>query len=175
MNSYFELRLKNIFYILFLLPILFSCQSEKNVTVYPNQVGDIVFDKNVDDSDFNKCFFEPISFQYYNFNGFPYKGEKFEVEKKLEELNLKSDKHSNGYVTIRFVVNCEGKTGMFRVQQMDENYKEKVFDKKIINQLLDFTKNLKDWIPQEYLGIKTNYYQYLTFKIQDGKISEVLP
>ena len=167
--------MKHIFYILFLLPILFSCQSEKAVNVYPNQVGDIELDEKLDDSNFKKCFVDPFSFQYYNFDGFQYKGEKLEIEKKLEKSNLISDKNSTGYITIRFVVNCEGKTGMFRVQQMDENYKEKVFDKKFINQLLDFTKSLDGWIPQEYLGIKINYYQYLTFKIKDGKVSEILP
>ena len=72
-------------------------------------------------------------------------------------------------------MNCEGKTGMFRVQQMDENYKETFFDKRFTNQLLEFTKSLNEWIPKEYLGIKINYYQYLTFKIKDGKISEILP
>lgn len=162
-------------YILFLLPTFLSCQSEKSMSKYPAHVGDIQFDEKLDDSNFKTCFVNPFSFQYYNFDGFQYKGEKFEIEKKLERLNLKSDKNSNGYITIRFVVNCEGKPGMFRVKQMDENYKETVFDKTFTNQLLEFTKSLNEWIPKEYLGIKINYYQYLTFKIENGKVSEILP
>lgn len=163
-------------HLLFLiLPLLFSCQTEKVVSKYPAQVGDIQFDEKIDAADFKKCLFDLSSFQYYNFDGFQYKGEKLEIEKKLEKLNLKNDKNSNGYVTIRFVVNCEGKAGMLRVQQMNENYKETTFDKKLIDQLLNLTKSLKDWFPKEYLGIKINYYQYLTFKIENGKISEILP
>ena len=162
-------------FVLFLLPTLLSCQSEKSMSKYPAHIGDIQFDEKLDDSDFKKCFVDLGSFQYYNFDGFQYKGEKFEIEKKLERLNLKSDKNSNGYITIRFIVNCEGKPGMFRVQQMNENYKEIAFDKTLTDQLLEFTKSLKDWMPKEYLGIKINYYQYLTFKIKDGKISEILP
>lgn len=167
--------MKNILYILLILPIFFSCQTEKNMSKYPAHVGDIEFDKKLDGSDFKKCFVDFSSFQYYNFDGFQYKGEKIEIEKKLETLNLKSDESSNGYITIRFVVNCEGKPGMFRVQQMNEDYKEIEFDKTFTDQLLEFTKSLKDWIPQEYLGIKINYYQYLTYKITNGKVSEILP
>lgn len=167
--------MNKFFYILFLLPILFSCQSEKTLTVYPNHVGDIEFDESIDGSDFKKCFVDFSSFQYYNFDGLQYKGEKFEIEEKLEKLNLQTDKKSNGYVTIRFVVNCDGKTGMFRIQQMNENYTEKQFDKKFVDKLLNFTRSLNGWIPKEYSGIKINYYQYLTFKIQDGKIAEILP
>ena len=162
-------------YLLFILPLFFSCQSEKTISKYPAHVGDIQFDEKVDDANFKKCFVYPFSFQYYNFDGFQYKEEKLEIEKKLERLNLKSDKNPNGYITIRFIVNCEGKPGMFRIQQMNENYKATVFDKTFTNQLLEFTKSLNEWIPKEYLGIKINYYQYLTFKIKDGKISEILP
>jgi len=41
--------------------------------------------------------------------------------------------------------------------------------------LLRFTKSLEGWIPKEIKGFKADYYQYLTYKIEDGKVSEVLP
>ncbi|UQB67709.1 hypothetical protein [Epilithonimonas zeae] len=167
-----------IFYILFLLPVFFSCQSGKSVTIYPNKVGNIVFDKNIDSPDFKRCMDKDYGIQYYSVNdsnGLLYKGEKFAIIQELEKLNLSSSKKTNGYITIRFVVNCEGKTGFFRVQQMNDNYLEENWDKDFSVKLLNFTKSLNGWIAKESRGTKLDYYQYLTYKITDGKVSEILP
>ena len=168
--------MKSILYIFFLLPILFSCQAEKTVTVYPNQVGDIVFDKSKDDPAFKRCMNKDYGFQYYNDSkGYQYNGEKIAIIQALDHLKLSSSQQINGSVTIRFLVNCEGKTGLFRVQQMDENYTEAHFDKEFVEKILDFTKSLNGWLPKEYQGHKIDYYQYLTYKIENGKIAEILP
>ena len=79
--------MNRLIYILFLLPIIFSCQSEKTVTVYPDQVGDIIFDKNIDDPNFKRCMDKDYGIQYYNDEkGFQYKGEKIEIVQALEKL-----------------------------------------------------------------------------------------
>lgn len=159
------------------MPILFSCQSEKVITVYPDHVGDIEFNKNIDGPDFKRCMDKDYGIQYYDYNsdGLQYKGEKIEIVQALEKLKLSASKNANGYVTIRFLVNCEGKTGLFRTQQMNENYTEENFDKDFIQKLLNFTKSLNGWTPKEVQGLKSDYYQYLTYKITDGKVSEILP
>lgn len=166
-------------FLLFLMPLLSNCQADIKVTAskYPAQVGDINFDKKIDDPDFKRCIPEnKHGYQYYNDSkGFQYKGEKLAIIRNLEKENIQSSKDINGYVTIRFVVNCEGKAGIFRMKQMDENYIEKELDKSLSNQLLDFTKKLNGWIPKEIDGQKADYYQYLTFKIEHGKVSEILP
>ena len=157
--------------------IFVSCQTEqKAVSKYPADVGDIEFDEKLDDLNFKICPNDKFTFQYYNTgNAMEYSGEKIEIERKLESLNIKNNEQQNGYITIRFLVNCEGNTGKFRVQQLDENYKKILFDEKFTNQILKFTKNLNGWVIKEYEGSKVNYYQYLTYKIEDGKISEILP
>lgn len=168
--------MKNTFHILFLFPILFSCQSEKKVTAYPDQVGDIIFDEKIDDPNFKRCMDKDYGIQYYNnSDGLQYKGEKIEIIQALEELNLSSSKQRNGYITIRFLVNCEGKTGLFRIQQMNENYRQENLDKNLAEKLLNFTKSLNGWIPKEFQGKRFDYYQYLTYKIENGKVAEILP
>ena len=87
---------------------------------------------------------------------------------------MSASKNTNGYVTIRFLVNCEGKTGLFRTQQLNENYTEENFDRDFIENL-SFTKSLYGWITKEVQRRKSDYYQYLTYKITDGKVSEILP
>lgn len=169
--------MKNLILLILLFPLLKNCQTEKSITSkYPAHVGDITYDEKLDDANFKRCLEEKFSFQYYNDSkSFSFKDEKIEIERRLHMLNFKNNPNLNGYVTIRFLVNCEGQTGMFRVQQMNENYREITFDKKLTNQLLDFTKKLDGWIPKEYQGRKLDYYQYLTYKIENGKVSQILP
>lgn len=169
--------MKNFLLILFLFPLLTSCQTEKTVvSKYPAHVGDITFDEKIDDPSFKRCLSEDYRIQYYNDSqGFQYKGEKISIEEKLKSLNIEGDKKLKGHITVRFLVNCEGKSGLFRVQQMNQEYKETDVDKELANQLLTFTKNLNGWIPKKLNGKTVDYYQYLTYKIENGKVSEILP
>lgn len=144
---------------------------------YPATVGDIEFDEKLDDPAFKKCTPEKrVSIQYYQGpKGFDYKGEKIAITEKLEKENISSESKMNGYITVRFLVNCEGKTGLFRLQQMNAELKETAPDKGLGDRLVRFTKSLDSWIPKEIKGSKVGYYQYLTYKIENGKVSEVLP
>lgn len=170
--------MKVIYFLIFFSFVLMSCQTEKNVSKYPSTVGNIEFDSELDDADFKKCIPEKlVPIQYYQGNqGFNYRGEKIAIEEKLKRENIFSKKDINGYFTVRFIVNCDGKTGLFRGQHMDSDFKEKNLDQDLENKLLLFTKSLDGWIPKEMKGgVKIGYYQYLTYKIENGKVSEVLP
>ncbi len=157
------------FLLLMFFPILFSCQSEK-IAKITSSVGDIEFDEKLDDKNFKLC--NTTQLQYFNLNKeLQYEGEKWAIIKNFERLNLETDAKNNGYITIRFIVNCEGKTNRFRVQQFNAEYKEFSFDKNFVNEILKFTKNLNGWQNLE----KRDYYQYLTFKIENGKVTEILP
>ena len=158
---------------------LVSCQTEKAAKKNPNTVGDIEFDEKLDDAGFKKCGSEKwgrFSFQYYQgTKEYGYKGEKIAIVEKLKKENIYSEKKIDGYITVRFLVNCEGKTGLFRLQHMSPDLKESVLDEELENKLLQFTKSLDGWMPKEIKGLKVDYYQYLTYKIENGKVSEVLP
>lgn len=171
--------MKNFLFFLFLILLLSNCQTEKTtVSKYPVHVGNLEFDEKIDDPNFKRCLPDgSYAYQYYNgdSSGIEYKGEKLEIIRKLEKENIQSSKDINGYITVRFVVNCEGKAGIFRMQQMDEEYRKKELDKKLSEQVLSFTQKLNGWIPKEIEGRKVDYYQYLTYKIKHGKVSEILP
>lgn len=158
---------------------LFSCQAEKKTGKYPDTVGDIAFDEKLDEAGFKKCGAgkdRPFSFQYYHGpKMFGYKGEKIAVVEKLKKEYIYSEKKVSGYITVRFLVNCEGKTGLFRLKHMNSDLKDVSLDEELENKLLEFTKSLNGWMPKEIEGLKVDYYQYLTYKIEDGKVSEVLP
>lgn len=157
----------------------FSCQVETFKSKYPDTVGDIYFDEKLDEAGFGKCGAgkdRPFSFQYYHGDKeLNYKGEKIVIEEKLKKENISSEKKINGYITVRFLVNCEGKTGLFRLSHLNPELENTVLDEKLKDKLLKFTKSLSGWMPKEIEGLKVDYYQYLTYKIEDGKVSEVLP
>jgi hypothetical protein len=171
--------IKAIYLFTLLSFVLISCQVEKRISKYPDTVGDIAFDEKLDEAGFQKCGAgksRPFSFQYYHgAKGFSYKGEKIAIVEKLKKENIYSEKKINGYITIRFLVNCEGKAGLFRLKHMSSDLMDEVLDEELENRLLTFTKSLDGWMQKEIEGLKVDYYQYLTYKIENGKVSEVLP
>lgn len=145
--------------------------------ILPNNVGDIEFDPKLDDFEFQTCSQDEIP-QYYNFYGaLMYEGEKYALDEQIYRRfkEKKRTKNESGYITIRFVVNCNGETGRFRTIQMDSHYSPKEFDKSIVEQLQSITKSLDGWLPAEWENAKLDYYQHLTFKIERGKITDILP
>ncbi len=152
-----------------------SCSEEDHF----RNVGDIPFDELVDDKSFKICDPKNIK-QYYirRSSDTPagYHGEKRHLEQTiLNKYRYPESKAANGYVTIRFIVNCERQPGRFRLETMDFEYQPSSFDEELTDQLLQITRSLDGWIPPRNKEIDFDYYQYLTFKIVDGQIAMILP
>ena len=168
----------------YLIPFLlvFSCNSAgdstqaKNQNVYQNTVGDIPFDRNMDDPDFTLCRPYFISPQYY-WDKFNYGGEMSAIKTEFEEkYDFPKSTGQTGFLTVRFIVNCKGRTGRFRTFSVNSNLKEYSFKKEITNKLLEITRSLTEWkIQVSDGGLPRDYYQYLTFKLVDGRIQEITP
>lgn len=169
---------KMYFYILSLIFMIQGCKqnSVPKDSKYLAMVGDIAFDAKLDDPNFVLCN-EKNTKQYHNLNEeMQYEGEKFALKNTFDTQFKPSDKvKDSGMVRIRFIVNCNGQTGRFRMLSSGYDYKEKHIDKSITDQLMTITKGLKGWkILTDKRGTK-DYYQYLIFKISDGQIKEILP
>jgi hypothetical protein len=83
----------------------------------------------------------------------------------------------SGYITFRFVINCQGKMRKrVQVLQTDDNYKDFHFDKAFVNDLFSFVQTLDKW---RIAGAKEStpyfYTTFITFKIKDGKIINIIP
>lgn len=138
-------------------------------------VGDIPFDPALDNADFTLC--GGAIQQYYAVSG-GYKGggkRLFGLLSRQSFPNPAGSAGGSGYITVRFVVNCKGQTDRFRVLQVDRNYQSATFDSALVATVLGFTKGLTAWRPGEYQGAYYDYFQYLTFKITDGKVVDILP
>lgn len=142
---------------------------------FPLNTGDIAFNAALDDSSFIVC--NPnVVFQYYNTVSY-YKQHKREIEQYFKR-NYDQPVQATGqtgYITIRFIINCSGKTGRFRMNELDDNYQPYKFDTSINNQLMTLTKGLTNWQPAGYKNKIYDSYQYITFKLKKGALECVLP
>jgi len=170
---------KTILVVLF-LSLSFSCKTERKhieKKEYPRMVGDIAKDPSIDDPDFKACDSLGRAAQYFHKQkSFAYTGEKAAVINIFKSSFKPLEKENqNGWIRIRFMVNCEGKTGRFRVLESDFNYEPFKFDSEITKKLLDITKGLNGWEPGMHEDHTYDYYQYLIFKIENGHLIEILP
>lgn len=169
--------MKSIFSILILLAVV-GCNSNAEIveeSKYLRWVGDSEFDPQLDDSTFQICYNESSVYQYFNFSqGMKYAGERTTLRKAFEAYQ-NVDVPESGMVRIRFVVNCKGETGRFRLISSDANYQPFTFDSRITDQLLEITKSLDGWMPLPNLEEPMDYYQYLIFIIDNGQIKDILP
>ncbi len=162
--------------------IFFSCSNaKKEKPSYLEHVGNIEYNPEIDTSKFEPCHDDQI-LEYYNFsNGLNYDGEKIAIELAFRErYQYDVTEGQTGYITIRFVVNCNSETGWFRIEQMDNQYQAMSFNEDLVNKLLVITQSLKGWKIGKfddpgYENEVYDYYQYLTFKMKDGQIIEILP
>ena len=165
--------------IFLLLALLSACHPPKKVSDtgsnYPKNVGDIQPDSVLDGASFRVCRENNIP-QYYSIQS-GYEGEKPAIERYFKE-NFRKNKawnKENGYLTVRFVVNCNGQTGRFRLLEMDADYHPKKFPESLSTHLLELCKKMDGWLPGKSENIPYDYYQYLTFTLEKGEIIRITP
>ncbi|MBA3827536.1 MAG: hypothetical protein H0X33_01225 [Taibaiella sp.] len=79
----------------------------------------------------------------------------------------------SGYVTVKFVVNCEGEKNCYHIYETDGRYQPIHFAKEITEPLLQFVKQLGPW--PRATGKYRDYFAFLAFKIKDGVITNIIP
>lgn len=104
------------------------------------------------------------------------------AEKKRVMLNILFSKidseklfNESGFLTFRFVVNCRGEAGWFITEQADLNYQEKQFAKETVDHLYKLIAELKTWSPCVINQEPRDAYFYITFRMENGKILDILP
>lgn len=157
--------------------LLANCSEKQADSKSKRYIDDIPFDASMDIDSFQICKGEARVMQYFNNSrGLEYEGGKRmiveEFDRKYEPS--KASKES-GLIRIRFIVNCKGETGRFRIIGMNGDYEEKDFPEDISQQLLSISRGLKGWKPKTFGNEIMDYYQYLIFKIEDGHILNILP
>jgi hypothetical protein len=75
------------------------------------------------------------------------------------------------------MIDCEGKPlPKTRLLQTDEKYVTCHFEKKLVDDLFAFFKTLDKWkIVKSKEGVSYSYKAFLTFKIKNGKVINIIP
>lgn len=144
-------------------------------TTFPDNVGDTPFDSLRDDPGFVVCN-EKMVFQYYNTASY-YKDHKNAIVKYILDRYRPQESFADqtGYLTVKFIINCNGETGRFRLFEIDSSYQPTHFKEALSAHLLELVKQLRDWKPAVYKGKIYDSYQYITFRIRNGKIISISP
>lgn len=98
-----------------------------------------------------------------------------EVRTSLQQQN--NLYNGSGYITFRFVIDTMGRM-MKRVQvlQTDSVYRSFHFDKQFVDELYTFIKSLNQWkIARSGAGSAIPYRAYISFKVKNGKVINILP
>lgn len=161
--------------------ILSSCDHNKKVDLYQvdenkylHDIGYIDSTKALLNEGFKICNKERI-YQYYNPRAASYSKGKNGLKKFILENYENKGYQDSGYLTIRFVINCEGQAGRYVIHENDLDLIPKKFDPKLVEHLFDLTVQLKKWNPNIIHGKPSDSYMFLTYRIRNGEILEILP
>lgn len=127
--------------------------------------------------DFSICGHEKFIADYYNStpDGRYIHGKRALTDTVFNNLTEAKMLEQNGMLVFRFVVNCEGKAGRFTVDGYDFMYEPIKFEKETIDHLYGILRKLEDWRPVVINDEARDAYFYITFKIENGKITDILP
>jgi hypothetical protein len=159
---------------LILLVIINSYLTATSQNTFPRNVGDISFDPMMDDPSFHICDSQNI-FQYYYARSWYLDNKKSIAQYFTAHYSPSDSLQESGYITIRFIINCKGQTGRFRIFELDSNYQSFHFHPQISGQFLRLTKQLTGWQPVKYNDRVLDSYQYITFNIEKGRIKSISP
>ena len=131
----------------------------------------------VADSSFYKC--KKTYIRTYFQNNLGYEGDKPTIEDHFTEIFQKQYLETDdGYVTVLFIVNCEGKMGDFELQLCDKNFEKTDFSLNLIKDILQKTRTLNEWkigVDPKDKSKKLDSRNHLLFKFNKGKLTALLP
>lgn len=80
----------------------------------------------------------------------------------------------NGYVVIRFLVNCEGQSGRYRAQSLHLDFSPSDVPSDLLIHALEIVKNLDNWTKSPRYDAREEYAKFINLKFENGKIQHVL-
>ncbi|MEM7486264.1 MAG: hypothetical protein AAF348_13745 [Bacteroidota bacterium] len=113
--------------------------------------------------------------QYYNPEKATYSKGKNRLRAFIMKNYVNKGYQDSGYLNIRFVINCHGKAGRYIMHENDLDLNPKKLDQDMVEQLFQLTTQLKEWNPNFIREEFYDSYMYLSYRIENGEIIEILP
>ncbi len=83
--------------------------------------------------------------------------------------------NQSGYITFRFIINCEGTLGNFEIHELGIDYKEKKFQESLVVHLQELLLQLNEWKAFSRGDSTFDSFHFITFKIDNGELVDILP
>ena len=104
-----------------------------------------------------------------------YRGSKSNFKKFIGQNYKKVNETENGFLNLRFIINCKGEVGRMEINQLDNNYKKTKLSSELVEQLVTLSSKKENWTVPKFDEEPRDSYMYLIFKIENGNIAEILP
>jgi hypothetical protein len=157
------------FFVLFISVLLSLNAFAQNIILPDGEYMDTTSNHDTKCKDYNN---------YYYSVGGKYPKSSSTVLKDVQLFLVKKNNiyPGSGYITFRFKIDCEGKQ-MQKVQvlQTNEKYLKHQFDKKLVDELFVFLRTLSQWKIATMEGKAYLYRAFITFKIKNGKVINIIP
>lgn len=102
-----------------------------------------------------------------------YYGSKYQFRKRILEKFNSSNFTESGYLTLRFFINPKSEVFLYEIIEMDLNLQPTDLNDELVNELKILSFSPINWNP--YLDDNYNYYMHLTYRIDNGKVTEIIP
>lgn len=142
---------------------------------YKKYIGYIDQEKALLNNKYELCYEGGIYHTYSSAALKAYTGSKKQFRETLNSEFNKNNYTDSGYLNFRFLVNCEGNAGWFEIIEMNLDLEETPLNKAMVDELFEFTSNPKHWDTIVYKEAPQNYYMYISYRIENGKVTEIIP
>ncbi len=146
----------------------------KHHEVFTKRVAYIDPENAVAKADLKLCN-ENFIFDYYNPERARYSKGKNGLRKFILSNYENRNYSDSGYFNVRFVINCKGEAGRYIIHENDLDLEPHQFSEDLKNQLLTLTVQLEDWKPNLIQEEQVDSYMYISYRIEHGEITEILP
>ena len=113
--------------------------------------------------------------QYYNTDELPYPNGKNGFRNYINLSYVNNNYSDSGYLNIRFIINCEGEVGRFVIHENNLDLEPSSFNEDLKQQLFKLTSEAKGWSPIYLREEYRDSYMYVSFRIEHGEITEIIP
>ncbi len=142
---------------------------------YPHYIGYLDPQKTISDTNFKICSDERIFKTHHGAPKIAYAPNKGVFRNTILSEYKNQGFTDSGYLNFRFIINCKGEPGRFEITEMNLNLEETKLNEKLVDQLFTLTAQSRHWNTFTFKNEARDYYMYVSYKIENGEISEILP
>ena len=150
-----------------------SIISNYQIPIVNHDVGYIPYDSNFDKPDYLVCDSTQIA---SGRNRIQYEGGTKMLKKNIlsNYISKREYKSFSGFVVIRFLVNCQGKSGRYRAQALNLDFSTTSAPFDLLTTSLNLVKSFDHWNKSSQKEITSEYLKFINLRFKNGEIEHLL-